>query len=97
MEALRDALKKLEPRFDEIEAVFPGHGMLDQTGETLRYLLHAAEAIMKNPANYDEKTERFMPSQNASKTILQKYIYQGSAIRYNPYNVYKDGHRADIS
>ena len=97
VEALRDALKKLEPRFDEIEAVFPGHGMLDQTGETLRYLLHAAEAIMKNPANYDEKTERFMPSQNASKTILQKYIYQGSAIRYNPYNVYKDGHRADIS
>lgn len=91
VEALRDALKKLEPRFDEIEAVFPGHGMLDQTGETLRYLLNAAEAIMRNPNNYDEKVERYFPSQNRTKVIYQKYIYQGSAIRYNKNCVYKNG------
>jgi hypothetical protein len=70
--------------------------MLDQTGETLRYLLHAAEAIMKNPANYDDRVERYSPSNNVTRTILEKYIYQGSAIRYNPNCVYKDGHTADI-
>ena len=91
VEALRDALKKLEPRFDEIEAVFPGHGMLDQTGETLRYLLNAAEAILKNPDNYDEMTERFSPSTGQTRVIMMKYIYQGSAIRYNKNNVYKKG------
>ena len=90
VEALYEALKKLEPRFDEIEAVFPGHGMLDQTGETLRYLMNAAEAILKNPGNYDEKTERYAPSTGLTKKILMKYIYQGSAIRYNKNNVYKN-------
>ena len=89
VEALRDALKKLEPRMDEIEAVFPGHGMLDQTGETLRYLLHAAEAILEDPERYDEMTERFSPSTGETKKIMMKYIYQGSAIRYNRHNVYK--------
>lgn len=93
VEALRDALKKLEPRFDEIEAVFPGHGMLDQTGETLRYLLNAAEAILRNPVNYDEITKRFAPSTGETMTIMMKYIYQGSAIRYNEGNVFKDHHK----
>lgn len=89
VEALHDALVKLEPRFDEIEAVFPGHGMLDQTGEILRYLLNATNAILKDPNNCDEVTERFIPSQNTTKRIMMKYIYQGSAIRYNQNNVYK--------
>ena len=55
----------------------------------LRYLLHAAEAILKDPERYDEMTERFSPSTGETKVIMMKYIYQGSAIRYNRRNVYK--------
>mgnify|MGYP002512224421 CR=1 FL=1 len=60
---------------------------LDQTGETLRYLLNATEAILRNPDNYDEKTERYAYSTGETKVIMMKYIYQGSAVRYNKNNV----------
>ena len=46
---------------------------------------------MRNPDNYDEMTERFSPSTGQTKVIMMKYIYQGSAVRYNKNNVYKKG------
>ncbi len=79
--ALRDALVKLKPRFSEIEGVFPGHGMLDQSSITLQYLLDAAEAVIAHPDWYDGKRE-FMRDGKMVES-LTKNIYQGSAIRYN--------------
>ena len=83
--ALRNALKKLQPRFSEIQGVFPGHGMLDQSSVTLQYLLDAAEAVIAHPDRYDSRRE-FVRN---GKTVVTytKNIYQGSAIRYKPENV----------
>ncbi len=83
--ALRDALVKLQPRFKEIEGVFPGHGMLDQSSVVLQYLLDAAEAIIANPENYDSKKEF---NRNGRQGVAYtKNVHQGSAIRYNMNNI----------
>ena len=39
VEAMSEALKKLQPRFAEIDGVFPGHGAWDQSPLILQYLL----------------------------------------------------------
>lgn len=85
--ALRDSLKKLQPRFDEIEGVFPGHGMLDISSISLQYTLDACEAILRNPDCYDEIKEKVFPSSNKKIQFMMKYIYQGSAIRYTSKNI----------
>ena len=91
VEALYDALVKLEPRIDEIEAVFPGHGMLDQTAEVLRYLKEAAQKILDNPlGNCDSMQTRTSTVTGETTTVMQKYIHQGSAIRYTKKNVYRN-------
>lgn len=86
VQALHDALIKLQPRFDEIEGVFPGHGMLDQSSLTLQYLLDATEAVLQNPENYDVCKEIVHGKGEVKKSCL-KYIYQGTALRYNLDNV----------
>lgn len=85
--AMNEALKKLQPRFDEIEGVFPGHGMLDQSSLMLQYLLDATEWILKQPENCDVKKE-ITVGKGEKKTFLMKYVYQGTAIRYQLDNVY---------
>ena len=74
--ALRDALKRLQPRFGEIEGVFPGHGMLDQSSAVLQYLLDAAEAIIAKPDHFDSQRQK------GQQTVYAKNIYQGSSLRY---------------
>jgi len=83
--ALRDALVKLQPRFDEIQGVFPGHGMLDQSGVTLQYLLDACNHVIEHPDHYDSKREFSRWGQ--TRTVYTKNIYQGSAIRYSMTNI----------
>lgn len=83
--ALRNALVKLQPRFDEIEGVFPGHGMLDQSSISLQYILDACEAVIANPENYDMK--RSYVRKGNTIVSLTKNIHQGSAIRYTLDNV----------
>jgi glyoxylase-like metal-dependent hydrolase (beta-lactamase superfamily II) len=86
VEALHDALVSMKPLFTEIEGLFPGHGALDQSPILLQYLLDTTERIMKDPENYDYKTEPKFPGQHA---VYMKCIYEGSAIRYIPELVYK--------
>jgi glyoxylase-like metal-dependent hydrolase (beta-lactamase superfamily II) len=83
--ALRDALLRLKPRFAEIQGVFPGHGMLDQSGVTLQFLLDAAEAVIAHPDRYDSIAEFVRKGQTI--TSMTKNVYQGSAIRYGPDNI----------
>ncbi len=78
--ALRNALLKLKPRFTEIQGVFPGHGMLDQSSVTLQYLLDTAEAVIAHPERYD--TRREVERWGKKSVIYTKNVYQGSAIRY---------------
>ena len=87
VEALYNALKDLQPRFDEIEGVFPGHGMLDQSSLMLQYLLDAVEAIMKNPGNYDTKSVRVM-GKGEKREVCTKNIYQSTCLRYREEQVY---------
>lgn len=88
IEALYNALKKLQPRFDEIEGVFPGHGMLDQSSLMLQYLLDAAEAIMRDPSNYDSKIERMILSKGEKRVTCTKNIYQNTCLKYKEDRVY---------
>ena len=53
IETLWRDMQVVVSRLDEIEAMFPGHGMLDVTSSLLRYELDALDRIMKNPENAD--------------------------------------------
>ncbi len=88
VEALRDSLIELQPRFESIEGVFPGHGMLDQSYLVLQYLLDAASVIVADPMRYDEKRTR-VTADGRESDIYVKYIYQGTGIRYSMDAVYK--------
>lgn len=88
VEAMHDALVKLQPRFGEITGVFPGHGMLDQTNLVLQYLMDATEAILRNPDGYDERKVRVFGKGEKHEVCL-KYIYQGTGIRYTPDRVWR--------
>lgn len=86
VEALHDALVKLQPRFEEIQGVFSGHSMPDQSWVSLQYLLDATEAILKDPENYNEvKIRRFGAEE---KVRYCKYIQQGTMLKYSPQCVY---------
>lgn len=89
VEALRDALVKLQPRFGEIEGCFPGHGMLDVSSVSLQYLLDAAEAILRDPENCDRRRTFGMPSGGGVREVMEKNVYQGSAIKYDLNCVWK--------
>lgn len=86
VQAMNTALKKLQPRFDEIEGVFPGHGMLDQSSLMLQYLLDATEAILANPDGYDMYKE-ITVAKGERKKVMMKYVYQGTGIKYTKNNV----------
>ena len=88
VEAMYDALVRLQPRFDEITGVFPGHGMLDQTNLVLQYLLNTVEAVLKNPENYDERKIRTF-GKGEKREVCMKYIYQGTGLRYTLDNVWR--------
>jgi glyoxylase-like metal-dependent hydrolase (beta-lactamase superfamily II) len=91
VEGLRDALVKLQPRFNEISGCFPGHGALDTSPVTLQYLLDATEAVIANPNCYDTKKE--FEHWGKKGVFYSKFIYQGSALRYNMHNVTKEALR----
>lgn len=86
VQAMNTALKKLQPRFDEIEGVFPGHGMLDQSSLMLQYLLDATEAILADPDGYDMYKE-ITVAKGERKKVMMKYVYQGTGIKYTKNNV----------
>lgn len=86
VQAMNTALKKLQPRFDEIEGVFPGHGMLDQSSLMLQYLLDATEAILTDPDGYDMYKE-ITVAKGERKKVMMKYVYQGTGIKYTKNNV----------
>lgn len=86
IQALRDALKKLQPRFEEIQGVFSGHSMPDQSWLSLQYLLDACEAVLKDPINCDTKLEHI--NKGTKMVRYAKFIYQGTALKYTPKGVY---------
>lgn len=87
VEALRDGLKAFEPRFDEVNGVFPGHGALNLTNITLANILDACERVLANPEIYD--SIRVQEWDGNKRTLLARNILYGSAIRYTPEQVYK--------
>lgn len=86
VERLRDDFAAICARLDEIEGVFPGHGMLDQTNVMLQYELDALNAIIRNPENYDSKRE--MDTPHGKIISYSKNIHQGTAVKYSPDNVF---------
>lgn len=88
VEAMHDALVKLQPRFAEIQGVFPGHGMLDVSSVSLQYLLDTTERILKDPENYDYKRE--IHFRNMHDTVYEKLIYQGTSLKYTPNRVWRE-------
>lgn len=75
--ALRDGIKRLEPIFDEISGVFPGHGTIDLHPLVLQYIMDTADRILAYPERYDTKV--FF----GGREMLAKMIYQqGSDLKY---------------
>lgn len=89
VEALRNALRKLKPRFSEIHGVFPGHGALDLPNVALQNILDAAEIVCRDPNHYDLK--KVVTRWGVTREIYYKNILQGSAIRYEMSQVYMNG------
>ncbi|MGN1054191.1 MAG: MBL fold metallo-hydrolase [Erysipelotrichaceae bacterium] len=87
VEAMYDALVKLEPRFKEIDGVFPGHGAFDQSPLILKYLLDTCRKVMEDPENYDSK--RTFERDGRVMMSYTKNIHQWTALRYSPNRVYK--------
>ncbi|MDR1793832.1 MAG: MBL fold metallo-hydrolase [Erysipelotrichaceae bacterium] len=88
VEAMHDALIKLQPRLKDMTGVFPGHGMFDTHPIMLQYLLDTTEQVLKNPENYDKKTE--MVRGDHTFVSYTKNIHQWTALRYSPTSVYKN-------
>ncbi|MBQ4342371.1 MAG: MBL fold metallo-hydrolase [Erysipelotrichaceae bacterium] len=82
VEAMYNALVKLQPRLKDISGVFPGHGAFDQHPILMQYLLETCEAVLKDPYNYDKVREMVRPS--GVMKVATKNIHQWTALRYNP-------------
>lgn len=87
VEALSEALEKLQPRFPEISGVFPGHGMLDVSPVCLQYLLDTTKRIMADPDHPDKKT--VFQTDHGEVRSYARLIEQWTPLRYNPDRVYK--------
>lgn len=75
--ALRDGLLALEPLYDEISGVFPGHGTIDLHPLVLQYTMDTANRILAHPDWYDTKVSFF------GREMMAKMIYQqGSDLKY---------------
>lgn len=87
VETLYRDMKAVVERLDEIEAMFPGHGMMDVTSVLLKYELDALQRIMDNPENADSvKTVSF---HGRERTIYSMNIHQGTAVKYDLSKVYR--------
>ncbi len=85
--SLYQCLKNIQPYFEEIEGVFPGHGMLDIPAVILQNTLDTIEHILQNPLNYDFKKTIIRPQNGEKIDVMKKNIFQGSSINYNAKNV----------
>ncbi len=86
VERLQLDMSEICKRLDEISGVFPGHGMIDQTPIMLQYELDTLNMVLANPENYDKV--RKMVRAGGAVDSCTKNIYQGTAVRYTPNNVY---------
>lgn len=83
--ALRDSLKKLQPRFDEISGVFPGHGCIDLHPVSLQYLMDTANNIIAHPDWWDSEKKFF------TTPVYTRMVYQqGSDLKYTMNGVIKE-------
>lgn len=87
VETLWRDMQAVVSRLDEIEAVFPGHGMLDVTSSILQYELDALERIMKAPENADFMQTIICNGQEQMQYAMN--IYQGTAVTYKMDNVFR--------
>lgn len=88
VEALHDALKKLQPRFPEISGVFPGHGAWDVSPVCLQYLLDTTERIMKD-TEHPDKITKFTTPDGVKHVSAARLIEQWTALRYNPERIFE--------
>ncbi len=54
---LRDCLRRLAPRTDEFDAVFPGHFVVDLDSSVVQSMLEACEAVCDDPVGSASLTE----------------------------------------
>lgn len=87
VETLWRDMQVVVSRLDEIEAMFPGHGMFDITSVLLQYELNALDRIMKDPENADEIKKVVRNGQEMLQYTMN--IHQGSAIKYTLDKVYR--------
>ena len=87
VETLWRDMQVVVSRLDEIEAMFPGHGMLDVTSSLLRYELDTLDRIMKDPENAD--SIRTIVRNGQEQVQYAMNIHQGTAVKYNLTNVFR--------
>ena len=87
IETLWRDMRVVVSHLGEIEAMFPGHGMLDVTSSLLRYELDALDRIMKNPENADSIKTVVRNGQEQVQYAMN--IHQGTAVKYNLTNVFR--------
>lgn len=95
VQALAGCLKALQPLFNEIKGVFPGHGMTDLPFSVLQNTLDACTSILENPDHYDSIQKVVLPQNSQVMEVMLKNIYQGSAVKYTKDNIYK-ANRPDL-
>ncbi|MCD7862479.1 MAG: MBL fold metallo-hydrolase [Lachnospiraceae bacterium] len=74
-------------RLDEIEGLFPGHGMLDVSSVMLKNQLEALDRIMEDPKNADSIKKMVRNGEEMVQYAMN--IRHGSTIKYNLSNVYR--------
>lgn len=94
VQAKRDQLRAFQPRFAEVNGVFPGHGMIDQPNKALYYLLDACEWVCEHPEWCERKGRRKTPD-GREMNMGTKFIEEGSTLRYCLDYVYYDEAKKD--
>ena len=82
---LRDSLAKLAQRRDEIESIFPSHGIVDVGSIMLVNLLEACERVLADPEHPSE-----IRTANFGGQIRKRYcqhIYNSGYLVYDPERV----------
>ena len=87
VETLYRDMQAVVARLDEIESIFPGHGMLDVTSTLLQYELDTLERIMDHPDKPDYVKMTVRHGEEFQQCKMN--IHQGTAVRYSPDSVYR--------
>ena len=87
IETVRDSYQKLAERLDEYDYVYPSHFVINLENTIVTDTLETAEAILKDPDDYDLKFSRG-DSEHFSN-VMKKYINGYSSLNYKDGGIYR--------